>query len=67
MTSRSDQAPLVDFCNLHNPRAHPPIARTPSPSGTSVRSRASPAGLAPAKPPAAPARPTGAFSSDQAR
>jgi len=61
MAFRLDQTPLVDFCNQHSPRAHPQTARTPPPGETSVRSRASPAGLAIAKPPAAPARSIEAF------
>jgi len=43
-----DQAPLVDFCNQHNPRARPPDRPSPVSGATSaagVRLRASPASL----------------------
>jgi len=43
-----DQAPLVDFCNQHNPRARPPDRLSPvsvQTSAASVRLRASPAPL----------------------
>jgi len=43
-----DQAPLVDFCNQHNPRARPPDRLSPVSGATNaagVRLRASPASL----------------------
>jgi len=41
-----DQAPLVDFCNHHNPRARPHDRLIPVSNSASVRSRAPLAGPA---------------------